>query len=275
MKILIAYFSGTGNTYYCAEYLKERLEKDGHGVSLRAMERLAKAEVPGYDILIAGFPVFVFDMPELVKDFFTGLPLTVHRQAYLFGTKGFYAGNALRKAAGVLRANGYRISAAADVTMPGSDALVMLREGSSFAKKLCAVDFKTIAPLDKLIGTLRSDLTRADGTCSFDRTVPARLPGAILDGVIGPFYPAAKRSLVRKLHADEACTRCGLCEEICPEGNIRLTEQGVRFGENCLLCLRCVNQCPVAAIQIGKGTAGKLRWKGPYGRFDPLKREEP
>jgi hypothetical protein len=74
MKILIAYFSGTGNTYYCAEYLKERLEKDGHGVSLRAMERLAKAEVPGYDILIAGFPVFVFDMPELVKDFFTGLP---------------------------------------------------------------------------------------------------------------------------------------------------------------------------------------------------------
>lgn len=275
MKILIAFFSGTGNTYYCANYLKDRLVKDGHEVSLRAMEHLDKAGVPAYDILVAGFPVFAFDMPEVVRDFFTGLPVTARRQAYLFGTKGFYAGNALRKAARALRANGYRVSAAADVTMPGSDALVILREGSSMAKKLRAVDFETIAPLDKLLETLRGDLTRTDGTCAFDRAVPARLPGSVLDVFVRAVYPAAKRSLVGKLRADEACTRCGLCEKVCPEDNIRVTEQGVRFGKNCLLCLRCLNQCPVAAIQIGRGTVGKLRWKGPDGQFDPLKQDAP
>lgn len=274
MKILIAFFSGTGNTYFCANYLKTRLVNDGHQVSLRAMERLDKAEVPSYDILVAGFPVFAFDMPKIARDFFTGLPVTARRQAYLFATKGFYAGNALRKAAAAVRANGYRVSYAADVTMPGSDALVFLKEGSPTAKKLCAVDFEKIAPLDSLLEILRADLARTDGTCSFDRTVPARLPGTLLDGTVRAIFPAVKRLLTGKFYADGACTHCGLCEKICPEHNIRVTEEGVRFGKDCLLCFRCVTQCPAAAIQVGRGTVGKMRWKGPDGAFDPLGQDE-
>ena len=43
----------------------------------------------------------------------------------------------------------------------------------------------------------------------------------------------------------------------------------VTFSDRCILCLRCVTQCPTEAIQIGKGSEGTVRWRGPLGTFDP------
>lgn len=34
MKVLIIYFSGTGNTYYCANYIKEHLARNGNEISM-------------------------------------------------------------------------------------------------------------------------------------------------------------------------------------------------------------------------------------------------
>jgi hypothetical protein len=38
-----------------------------------------------------------------------------------------------------------------------------------------------------------------------------------------------------------------------------------------VLCLRCLHACPQEAIQIGKLTVDKFRWKGPKGDFKPLR----
>jgi hypothetical protein len=35
------------------------------------------------------------------------------------------------------------------------------------------------------------------------------------------------------------------------------------------------HQCTLAAIRIGKETAGKMRWKGPDGDYNPLEAEQP
>ena len=47
------------------------------------------------------------------------------------------------------------------------------------------------------------------------------------------------------------------------------------FNDTCFLCGRCINQCPQEAIQIGKKTIGKFRWKGPYKSFHPIKLKDP
>ena len=40
----------------------------------------------------------------------------------------------------------------------------------------------------------------------------------------------------------------------CPTGNIRLTDTGISFGDQCMFCLGCINQCPTHAIDCkGKG----------------------
>ena len=43
------------------------------------------------------------------------------------------------------------------------------------------------------------------------------------------------------------------------------------FADHCALCLRCLHACPQEAIQIGRLTVGKFRWRGPKGDFRPLR----
>ena len=35
--------------------------------------------------------------------------------------------------------------------------------------------------------------------------------------------------------------------------------------------MRCIHQCPQEAVQIGRGTVGKFRWRGSGGDFKPLR----
>jgi ferredoxin len=61
----------------------------------------------------------------------------------------------------------------------------------------------------------------------------------------------------------DACTRCGLCAQVCPVENIRL-EKGIPvWMDHCQHCLACLQWCPVEAIQYKKSTLGKKRYRHP------------
>ena len=62
-------FSGTGNTYKCAEQVKERLLAAGAEVSLRRIENGKERVEEGFDTLLIGYPVHGFNMPYNVMDF--------------------------------------------------------------------------------------------------------------------------------------------------------------------------------------------------------------
>ena len=36
-----------------------------------------------------------------------------------------------------------------------------------------------------------------------------------------------------------------------------------KWGDNCTHCMGCINLCPKDAIEFGKGSVGKHRYKGP------------
>ena len=43
------------------------------------------------------------------------------------------------------------------------------------------------------------------------------------------------------------------------------------WGEHCTQCLACINLCPVKAIQCGKGTQSKGRYKNPNINVNEMK----
>ncbi|XOQ43303.1 MAG: hypothetical protein ACFWTN_02425 [Clostridium sp.] len=276
MKILVAYFSGTGNTAYCAKYIKNHLQQDGIQVRTASIERLLNDDIAQYDTVIFGFPVYACDVPDIMKHYLRQIPPDSMSTAYLFCTAGAYSGNALHRAAGLLKAVGCRVAGWADVTMPGSDALAFLQKDSPAAKKLCSRDFSRIEPLDRLVEKIRSDIADGEKHAREIRNarIPVKLIGTLANGVVHLCYAPLRRRIMDKFYADGNCIRCGYCEKICPADNIKVTTEGVRFGDTCFLCMRCVHQCPKEAIQIGRKTIGKLRWKGPDGRFRPLGTEE-
>lgn len=276
MKTLIAFFSGTGNTRYCAGYLAARLRESGDDVRVRSIETLAHAEIAAADRLVVGFPVYACDMPSLMKAYLGHLPDAAGKPAYVFCTKALYAGNAVKKAADSLKSRGYSVHGSAEAVMPGSDGLVFLNRDSAAAKKAYDRDFSKIAPLDRLAEILAAGPETGGRAPEKSRGsgLPARLAGAAADGFFKPLFGPLTHLMAGKFRADDACIRCGLCARICPAHNIRVTADGVTFGRQCYLCMRCVNQCPESAVQIGRGTVGKMRWKGPDGGFDPLNQDE-
>ena len=67
----------------------------------------------------------------------------------------------------------------------------------------------------------------------------------------------------KKFKATDKCISCQKCVKICPLSNITMKENRPSWGGKCTHCMACINQSPVDAIEYGKGTVGKPRYKGP------------
>ena len=46
----------------------------------------------------------------------------------------------------------------------------------------------------------------------------------------------------------DACIGCGICTEVCPQGNYELTSRGVKTEGDCEFCFACIHNCPQKAI---------------------------
>jgi ferredoxin len=67
----------------------------------------------------------------------------------------------------------------------------------------------------------------------------------------------------KPFYSGKECTHCGLCASLCPVGNISL-ENGVPVWRHaCERCCACIQWCPTEAIQRGKKTVGRRRYRNP------------
>jgi len=67
----------------------------------------------------------------------------------------------------------------------------------------------------------------------------------------------------KRFLVEDTCTSCGICEQVCPVGNIHLQQGRPVWNHHCEQCYACIQWCPLEAIQYGKGTKGKKRYHHP------------
>ncbi|NLI40911.1 MAG: 4Fe-4S binding protein [Caldisericales bacterium] len=48
----------------------------------------------------------------------------------------------------------------------------------------------------------------------------------------------------------ENCASCHLCEHVCPNGSIKVSDGRMRVSGSCVRCWACVDSCPNFAIEI-------------------------
>jgi ferredoxin len=275
MRLLILYFSGTGNTDYVAHYVAERLARPGVDVMVRPIEAQAPGELPGHDLLVAGFPVYACDAPGLFQEYVASLPPGEGRGAFAFCTKGAYAGNAVTRNLARLAARGYRPLGGAAIGMPGTDGLSMVGKHSWLARTALEKDYDHLDAADALVEEIAMAVDAALAASSRrpvageQDTARLRSEPGLADRMWAWAYRVSERWALDRFHADASCSGCGLCVRICPTANIELQDGCAFFGDACALCLRCLHACPEEAIQIGRLTVGKFRWKGPKGDYRP------
>lgn len=275
MRVLVLYFSGTGNTDYVARYLADRIVHVPVEIQMRSMEQQPAEDVPDFDVLAVGFPVYGADSPRILQDYLARLAPGEGRGALAFGTKGAWAGGAVVRTLGRLAERGYVPLGGGSVLMPGTDGLALTGKDSWMARWALGKDYDHLKDADRLaqrMAGVLSGLVAGEPAEASRQGVRRGPAGSLSDRVWAYLYDGlAEGYAAGRLRADERCNGCGLCARLCPTGNIELVEGRPRFAGRCTPCMRCVHLCPQEAVQIGRLTVNKFRWRGPKGTFKPLR----
>lgn len=258
MRVGVVYFSGTGNTWHIAQrYTKTILECGKQAELLRLEEIVRKddyASLEGYDLLGIGYPIHAWNAPRLVAEFIKRLPRSKGQPVFLFITAGSMVGAAFDWARELLTARGYAVLHEARY-YTGNDLFLAACAGRAVNGELG----QRFAWLDMDIREAVAELLAGTERHIYSHSVL----DLALSHLAWRFYLLGCGQAHRSFRVADTCNRCGLCVQLCPTGNIRLTDAKPVFERRCTLCLRCLNVCPRQAIQLAWLTKGQERYLAP------------
>ncbi|MEF8799252.1 MAG: EFR1 family ferrodoxin [Candidatus Bipolaricaulota bacterium] len=272
MKVLILYFSGTGNTKFIAEKISRKLEEGDYTTEASSVETFDPEDVDGYDLLVFGYPVHGYEMPSFLKSYLSDLSLLRSKGVIVYSTIGYNGGNSLRSTAEILETEGFKVVGSEEFRMPGNDGLIISGKESDTVREVLDTDYNSSPVINEKVSNIAQRIGELAGNKVDENEVlkpEKKFTYVLLTPLMKLAFYLFEKIFVGKFRADESCVACGLCEEICPADNIELNNGKVAFGDDCYFCLRCINQCPVEAIQISRFTEGKFRFKGPMGNYRP------
>ena len=139
----------------------------------------------------------------------------------------------------------------AEVRMPQNYIAFFRTQGESENREKIQ---QTIPVVEALAGYIREGRTFPDSGMKRWEFISSKM-------VIGLFYQLLVKT--KAFSATAACVGCGRCAAVCPLGNIKLRDGKPVWSSNCTHCMACINLCPREAIEYGKRTSGKPRYKGP------------
>ncbi|PKG31371.1 EFR1 family ferrodoxin, partial [Methanoregula sp.] len=166
----------------------------------------------------------------------------------------------LRQLDGILkRQQGRGLDAAFGVHMPGN--YILMYESPQGEKQQ-----EILAKADDELAGIAGEVSRCGRP-----PMPSSLIPRILMILIYPWLRSHVHDDDRKFTVADTCTSCGTCSAICPAQNIELRDGRPVFLHRCELCCGCIHTCPVQAIDAGKKTKGRKRYRNPEVKTDDLK----
>lgn len=251
---MIYYFSGTGNSYAAAKKLAAGLGEELTDIAAAVREgNYAYTLHPGEKLGFV-FPVYAWAPPKAVTDFVKNLELTYSGDPYLFAvcTCGSSAGETIDILEKALHKNGLALDSGFSVVMP--DSFTVLFDAGTKAEQSALLE-EADQTLDNILRAIQLNWS------NFFRVKKGKAAG-LLSKIVNPAF--LKGMKTKPFYVTKDCIHCGLCERVCTSGCIRLTAGIPIWTEKrCNMCMACVNRCPKAAIQYGKGTTKRGRYVHP------------
>lgn len=255
MRTTIYWFSGTGNSLAAARKLAGMLGE----CRVEPMAGTAGGAKVESDTIGLVFPVYSFGPPLLVESFIDRLEAAPDSYIFAVATNGGLAGSTLRAVRARLRRRGLALAAGWSLRMPGN--CIYLYGAWKEASRRKAFQ-KAAARLPLIAQAVRE---RRRGPVE---GLP-RPFSWLFDGI----NASARKHYLTKdsfFRVTDRCTSCGLCERICPVGDIRMESGRPVWLGACQQCYACIQWCPVEAIQIGRRTEGRARYRHPEVTADDL-----
>ena len=227
---MIFYFTGTGNSLYAAR----QLDRDCRSIP-QLMRSGGALQFSAPQIGVAA-PIYGHEMPAMVKEFLRKARFDTD-YFYLVLTYGNRHANAVELAAQFCDGCGLRVDYINQVLMVDN--------------WLPSFDMDEQRKLDKHVdeqlAAIRADL-EAGRRCRPQVTEADRAAHGEFLANMSRMPADAWQHLLR---VTDGCIGCGICQQVCPSGSIRVVEgRAVHTPGNCQTCLACAHACPQKAIAL-------------------------
>lgn len=265
MKTAIYYFSGTGNSLAVAKELAKELG-DAEIFPISKIMAVARGTdkrfSPSAERIIIIYPVYASGLPRIVSDFASRLKAE-GKKIYSIATYGGMAGKVNHLIKKQLKEGGNELVSGFLVRMPGNCITLYSAYSKNRQEELFRVARRKIKDISKEI--TEGAEGRLEDTFS--------VLGIFQHGKLNKKMMEKLRENDKDFYATDKCDSCNLCVEICPVANIVLEEGKPVWKHNCEQCMACIQWCPQEAIQHGKKTIKRKRYRHPEIKPEELKRK--
>ena len=249
MRTEIYYFTGTGNTLRAAASLAKKT-----GGTLIPVASCIKEDKVSSEAEIIGiiFPVYYMAAPAIIIDFAEKLDCL--DTAYIFGaaTYGGAAGNSCRQLKETLEAGGKKLSAFFGIHMMQNS---FYKKTDNPDKRENAMEKKS-EKIARFISRRRKGMLLSDAIMKLLLAPINRLTLNMSRKFLAETAGLDEKMTIHELvrHSDsifdvgENCTGCGLCEKVCPAGNIVMEKGRPVWQNRCENCIACYSWCPEQAV---------------------------
>lgn len=244
---MILYFSGTGNSKYCAKVLGEKLNDE----VVNLFDKLRNKDYSAMNSnkpWIVVCPIYAWRIPRVVSDWMEKTEFNGCKDIYFVttcGSEAYGAGKYLEKLCSQKELN---YKGFAEVVMPGNYIIMFESPTDEVIKR----DYKNVPlVLERIAQQIKNNEVLPK--------VKSGLVGRFMSDVVNAaFYPMFVND--KKFVANDDCISCGKCEINCPLGNIKIENGKPVWNGDCTQCMACICNCPTKAIEYGNATKGKDKY---------------
>lgn len=244
---MVLFFSGTGNSRYIAQIIKETTSDELISMNDR-IKSGDSSVISSNKPLVFVVPTYAWRIPRVVEEFIDATEFSGNKKAYFVMTCGDEIGNAAHYIEKLCRRKGFVFSGVAQIIMPENyvamydvpdqleaDQIIYEAKPAIQETVLKIASGEYLKPLKvKMVDKLKSSI------------------------ICAAFYPLFVHA--NKFYSTDACIGCGKCVQLCPLNNVALGEQRPKWGADCTHCMACICGCPTQAIEYGKASQGKPRY---------------
>lgn len=260
MKVLLIYYTGTYNTRYLTNQLKERLIEKGNNVdTIEINADTPIVDTSNYELIGFSYPIYGFNSPLPFNKYVRKLKFNDGQKYFIYKNSGetLAMNNASsRILIRIMKRRKVKFVGEYHYVMPYNIHFPFEKE---FVKQILNYN-------QKLMTVMLHNL---------ENEIIFKIKSKKIYNFAAFFVGIQKiggnvNSYLYKVDKDK-CIKCNKCINTCPHHNIYIKKDKIKFHHHCDMCMRCSFFCPTNAIKIG--FLEKWKVNGEY-KFEQIKNDD-
>jgi formate hydrogenlyase subunit 6/NADH:ubiquinone oxidoreductase subunit I len=260
VKVMLKYFSGTGNSYRVLDECKNVFIQNNYEVELSSITDKPEPNEEA-DLIGFCFPVYGFGIPRICRNYL------LNQSKFLKPVKAFVlisagdpneSGFSIQQCEELINRKNLSVIYSDVIHMPPNWTVAINPPAKEEAQVIIDAGIK------KAKNSARNILNNEVYLHTFNYPPEYSKFRFYRDYYL--FKYIGLSSFWKSFKTDTTCNSCGLCEKYCPTNSIKMINDKPQWAKTCEQCMRCVNYCPKKSIFqsfYGKGIKDKNTYHEP------------